>query len=81
LADDIPAYGKYFSDQVNLIASNDGVYSLMTKPGYDISQYHLFVKLNANDIGVCRSVYYVDATHTIVVGTDNGIYEGFCYSY
>ena len=51
------------------------------KSGYDISQYHLFIKLNSNDIGVCRSVHYVEETHTIVVGTDSGIYEGDCYSY
>lgn len=51
------------------------------KPGYDISQYHLLVKLNSNDIGVCRSVHYIDQTHTIVVGTDSGIYEGGCYAY
>ena len=51
------------------------------KPGYDISQYHLLVKLNANNIGVCRSVFYIDETHTVVVGTDDGIYEGTCYSY
>jgi hypothetical protein len=60
LSNDIPAYGQYSDDTACLIASDDGIYSMVLKSGYGISQYHKLIKLNSNDIGRCRSVKYID---------------------